>query len=109
MGGETGEQTIAAREPRGVVEVFDTYKFESSNYHSIIYRFKSIDTWLKGIHRSFCNEHKWHEEINTNNKFSLFNTLEEAEPEQTFINDKSKSNEIEFKDSIGNNQDKDLK
>ena len=30
-------------------------------YQHIEYHFKSIDTWLKGIHKSFCNEHKWHE------------------------------------------------
>lgn len=85
IGGETGEQTIAAREQRGVVQVFDTYKFESSNYHSIIYRFKSIDTWLKGIHCSFCKDHLWHEEVNLKNKFSLFNITditEQAEQEK---------------------------
>jgi hypothetical protein len=80
LGGKTGEETIAAREPRGVVSVFDTYKFESSNYHSIIYRFKSIETWLKGIHKSFCKEHLWHEENCKNkNKFSLFNGVESAQ------------------------------
>ncbi len=69
--------------------MFDTYKFESSNYHSIIYRFKSIETWLKGIHRSFCKDHLWHEEVNrANNKFSLFNVVESAEE---IIEEKTKS------------------
>lgn len=81
LGGKTGEETIAGREPRGVVSVFDTYKFESSNYYNIVYRFKSIDSWLKGIHRSFCKDHLWHEEVNIKNKYSLFNAeQEEAMP-----------------------------
>ena len=33
----------------------------SEKYYNIKYHFKSIDTWLKGIHKSFCPEHKWHE------------------------------------------------
>lgn len=79
-----GEKTIAAREPLGVVSIFDTYKFESSNYYNIIYRFKSIDTWLKGIHKSFCKEHLWHEEACLTNKYSLFNIPKE-EAAQTEI------------------------
>ncbi len=85
LGGETGEQTIAAREPRGVVSYFDTYKFESSNYHSIVYRFKSVDTWLKGIHRTFCKEHLLHEEVTINNKFSLFKIEAESQSAETEI------------------------
>lgn len=86
LGGQTGEQTIGAREQRGVVSIFDTYKFESDNYHSIIYRFKSIDTWLKGIHRSFCKEHLWHEEGLDSNKYSLFNIPKEDEQAMPELN-----------------------
>lgn len=102
LGGSTGEETIAAREPRGVVSIFDTYKFESSNYHSIIYRFKSIDTWLKGIHRTFCKEHLWHEEANLKNKFSLFNVVEDAEEkiEENNIKNNEKTNENNQKPDI---------
>jgi hypothetical protein len=48
LGGETGEQTVAARERYGVVEIYDTYKFESENYYDIKYHFRSIDPWLQG-------------------------------------------------------------
>ena len=53
-GGETGEQSIGARWQRGVVKYFDSYKFESTAYHSIVFHYKSIDTWLDGICKSHC-------------------------------------------------------
>lgn len=58
-GGETGEQTIGARWQRGVVKYFDSYKFESTSYYDIKFHFKSIDTWLEGICKSYCAEHSW--------------------------------------------------
>ena len=58
-GGETGEQSIGARWQRGVVQYFDSYKFNSTSYHSMKYHFKSIDTWLEGICKSHCKEHAW--------------------------------------------------
>jgi hypothetical protein len=76
-----GEQTVAARDRQGVVEIFDTYKFESDNYYDIQYHFRSIDTWLRGVHKSFCKEHDWKDnliEINSS-KYSLFNENKEAE------------------------------
>ena len=48
-GGETGEQTIGARWFKGVVSIFNSYKFTSEKYYDIQYHFKSIDTWLQGI------------------------------------------------------------
>ena len=54
LGGETGEQTVGARERYGVVEIHDSYKFVSDNYYDINYHFRSIDTWLRGIHKYFC-------------------------------------------------------
>lgn len=58
-GGETGEQTIGARWQKGVVKYFDSYKFESTAYHSIQFHYKSLDTWLEGICKSHCAEHTW--------------------------------------------------
>lgn len=74
-GSNTPERTIAARDRFGVVEYNDTYQFTSENYYDIKYYFRSINTWLRGIHKSFCSEHKWHDELldNKPNKFSLFN------------------------------------
>ena len=86
-----GEKTIGSRDSRGVVEIYDTFQFSSENYYNIEYHFKSIDTWLKGIHKSFCNEHKWHEEAMAigagNNKYSIF--YQNAEEE-----DKSKDDNV---------------
>ena len=54
-GGETGEQTIGARWQKGEVKYFDSYQFTSTAYHSIKYHFKSLDTYLEGICRSYCD------------------------------------------------------
>ena len=81
-----GEKTIGSRDSDGTVEIFDTFQFMSEKYYNIKYHFKSIDTWLKGIHKSFCKEHKWHEgnnnllDKNKVNKFSAF--YEEFEDEE---------------------------
>ena len=81
-----GEKTIGSRESDGTVEIFDTFQFMSEKYYNIKYHFKSIDTWLKGIHKSFCDEHKWHEsdakllDKDKLNKYSAF--YEEFEEEQ---------------------------
>ena len=54
------------------------YILKKTKYYNIKYHFKSIDTWLKGIHKSFCPEHKWHEsdskllDRDKLNKFSAF-------------------------------------
>ncbi len=48
MGGETGEQSIGARWQRGVVQLFDSYKFESKSYYNIKFHYKSLEPWLEG-------------------------------------------------------------
>jgi hypothetical protein len=58
-GGPTGEQSIGARWQRGVIQYFDSYKFVSTSYHSIEFHYRSIDTWLEGICRSWCPTHEW--------------------------------------------------
>jgi hypothetical protein len=80
-GKDTPERTIAARDRFGVVEYNDTYQFTSENYYDIKYHFKSINTWLRGVHTSFCKDHKWHDDFldNKPNKFSLFSLDAEQE------------------------------
>jgi hypothetical protein len=51
LGEKSGEDTVGARERFGVVEINETYKFTSENYFDIKYHFRSIDTWLRGIHK----------------------------------------------------------
>lgn len=79
MGGPTGEQSIGARWQKGVVQLFDSYKFVSTSYHSIKFHYKSIDTWLEGIWRSWCSEHKWQSSnlLWAPNKKSIFTDEEE--------------------------------
>ena len=75
-----GEKTIGSRERHGYVDTFDSFQFLSDRYYNIKYHFKSIDTWLKGIHKSFCPEHKWHEEkkkSNVSNKVSKYSAFYE--------------------------------
>ena len=49
IGGETGEQSIGARWGKGVVELHQSYKFVSMNYHSVKHYYRSLDTWLDGV------------------------------------------------------------
>ncbi len=73
-----GEKTIGSRDSEGTVDIYETFQFNSERYFNIQYHFKSIDTWLRGIHKSFCPEHRWHEEgynlmeYNKLNKYSAF-------------------------------------
>jgi len=46
-----GPKTIGARWQKGKVQVFDSYQFNATSYHSPVYIFKSIETWLMGICR----------------------------------------------------------
>ncbi len=74
LGGETGKSTIGARDSDGVVSIFDTYEFESSNYYDIKYHFRSLDTWIQGIRKSYWSEHEWSDpllDVNPN-KFTIF-------------------------------------
>ena len=74
LGGPTGEQTIGARWNNGVVSIFDSYKFVSKSYYNIKYHFKSIDTWLQGVCKSFCDIHPWIDDRDlwAADKFSVF-------------------------------------
>lgn len=89
-GNDFPERTIGSRDRFGVVELNDTYQFTSENYYDIKYHFRSLDTWLRGIHKSFCLEHKWHDELldNNPNKFSVFNSekVEENEFAEEHVN-----------------------
>lgn len=49
IGGDSGEQSIGARWHSGFVQLHDSYKFESKNYHSVKHYFRSLDTWLDGV------------------------------------------------------------
>jgi len=81
LGGESGEESIAARKKKGVVTIFNSFKFKSKGYHNIVWHYRSLDTWLNGICNSFCNIHDWHrglkEDVNAS-KYSLF-ALEKEE------------------------------
>lgn len=59
LGGKTGEQSIGSRSCRGFVQVHDSFKFVSPAYHSVQYHFRSLETWLSGICKSWCAEHSW--------------------------------------------------
>jgi hypothetical protein len=41
-------KSIGSRWQKGVIQLFDSYKFESTLYHSIEYHFRSLDSWLEG-------------------------------------------------------------
>ncbi|XP_076451804.1 uncharacterized protein LOC143287581 isoform X3 [Babylonia areolata] len=54
-----GGKTIGARWNKGKVQVFDSYRFQPTSFTNEQYLFRSIDTWLMGICKSYCDKHKW--------------------------------------------------
>ena len=52
-------KTIGARFRKGTVCIHEHYSFVSTSYYNIRITFKSIETWLDGICRSFCSIHPW--------------------------------------------------
>jgi hypothetical protein len=108
IGGETGEQSIGARWQKGVVQLFDSYKFVSTSYHSIQFHYKSIDTWLEGICRSWCNEHAWKSStlLWAPNKKSIFTDEEEyteADLDAPILDEEENEPETTFFLGKGNN------
>ena len=60
LGGEgTPEKSIGSRTNINEVSYHDSYKFVSTSYHSIKYHYRSLDTWLDGVCKSWCSQHKW--------------------------------------------------
>jgi len=97
LGGPTGEQTIGARWNNGVVSIFDSYKFVSKGYYDIKFYYKSIDTWLQGICKSYCEQHAWEIERQgiISEKFSVFNASdgeEDADGEGAGTTEETKAN-----------------
>lgn len=42
-----------------MVQFFDSYKFTSTAYHSMVYHYKSLEPWLEGVCKSHCSQHNW--------------------------------------------------
>ncbi|XP_060084330.1 otolith matrix protein OMM-64-like [Ylistrum balloti] len=76
-----GNKTIGARWNNGKVQVWDDYRFEAKSFVDAKYHFRSLDTWLQGICRSFCSEHKWRRTF-TPSKKSIFSLDEDKNKEK---------------------------
>jgi len=59
IGGDTNEATIGARYQRGTIQIFPSYKFESTKWTLVKHHFRSLDPWLEGSNKSCCPEHSW--------------------------------------------------
>jgi hypothetical protein len=97
--GPNGEGTIGARWQKGVVQSFDSYKFESKNYHSIEFHYRSIDPWLNGICKPAPAHSGWWVNENRNialNKYSMFNADNDTEEDwcDDCAGDDGSSNEV---------------
>ncbi|XP_078697531.1 uncharacterized protein LOC144925419 [Branchiostoma floridae x Branchiostoma belcheri] len=77
-----GEKVVGARWQRGKVQMFDSYKFQSKSYHSMQYHFRSIDTWLLGICKSYCPDHPWTRSSFVPTQRSVFAVEEPAQQDQ---------------------------
>ena len=73
VGGDTGEATIGARWQKKGVQLFDSYRFNSKSYKITGFHFRSIDTWLGGVCKSHCKEHKFVDDrVTYTGKYSMF-------------------------------------
>ena len=54
-----GEQSIGSRACDGHVAFHESFKFESQRYTNIRYHYRSLETWLDGVCRSWCEKHSW--------------------------------------------------
>ena len=59
LGGETGRATLGSRYFRGKVSIYPDYEFHCTTWTCYKHHFRSLDTWLDGICKSFCDEHAW--------------------------------------------------
>jgi len=78
------DQSIGARWNKGVIQIFDTYKFKSTNYYDIVFHYRSLETWLDGVCKSFCSIHPWDrgEKHWSSDKYSIFALDEEIKDEE---------------------------
>eukprot|EP00697_Spironema_sp_BW2_P010568 gnl/Spiro4/25891_TR12895_c0_g1_i1.p1 gnl/Spiro4/25891_TR12895_c0_g1~~gnl/Spiro4/25891_TR12895_c0_g1_i1.p1 ORF type:complete len:305 (-),score=60.98 gnl/Spiro4/25891_TR12895_c0_g1_i1:115-1029(-) len=94
LGGESGESTVASRSARGTVQVYDSFRFVSQNYHSVQHYFCSLDPWLRGECTSHCALHPWREpETYDPGVRSIFN-FEDDDDENCNADDENTSNDI---------------
>jgi hypothetical protein len=117
-----GEKTIGARWNNGTVGIFDSYKFVAKSFHSPVYYFKSIDTWLLGLckryskvyqslsstnllvtffFQSFCPRHLWLFKRGSPSKKSRFSLddLNKREKNKKKTKNKKKKKKIKGKSS----------
>ncbi|XP_041378081.1 uncharacterized protein LOC121390355 [Gigantopelta aegis] len=77
-----GKKVIGSRWNNGKVQIFDSYRFEAKSFHSEQYHFKSIDTWLMGICKSYCPKHSWKKYKHLPGRKSVFS----LDDDEDFIN-----------------------
>jgi len=90
---------VGARYSSGVVQVFDSYKFESKLYYDVKHYFCSIDTWLNGICESVCPEHPWKRVAWAPGAKSIF-SFDEGEMEQGYREDDDVESGMVVPDSV---------
>jgi hypothetical protein len=59
IGTNGDKNSIGARRKGGVVQPFETFRFESKRFYNTKYYFRSLDTWIDGVCKSWCDEHDW--------------------------------------------------
>jgi len=57
LGGKTGTMSVASRSSKGLVSIYNDFRFKSGNYYNVRHHFRSLDTWLSGILKSCCDVH----------------------------------------------------
>lgn len=87
IGGETGTQSIGARRRNGVVQMFDSFLFESKRFYKTKHHFRSIETWLDGVCESWCPDHDWLPPKRNSNYYANIHKKKRKEKERVQLNE----------------------
>jgi len=80
LGGEgTPERCLGSRFRKGVVSIFDSYRFPSTSWKLTKIYYVSIEPWLDGLCVSSCPQHNWEGDTSRINKYSVFEVLDKAD------------------------------
>ena len=88
--------TIGSRQIEAKVAYHDDYRFESKYYKVYKHHFKSIDTWLDGILKSFCKSCSWNwnrkplprqtkSRVNPKNRLTTFEKRKKQRPKSAAV------------------------
>ena len=93
-------KTIGARKQAGVIEILDSYKFESKSYEITKFHFRSLDRWLDGFCQPVNDKDFWEKKFGRREKAdtpegrSVFDNCEDDDEEEEVATGESDSADV---------------